>query len=933
MAQVDRSVTEERRAILLEISREILDAPRADGALSLRVFSMIRDTLEADFFFNYEQGDGGLRLTAAEGLPDRTRAAAERLAFGQAFCGLVAERRAPIAADVERIAVDPRASLVREMGVRAYLCHPLLGRGGALLGTFSVGSSRRDAFTTEDADFLQTICHLLGLAWDRQRTEERQQRTHDTFYQLIQDDPFGVYMVDADFRLRVVSAGAQRVFENVRPLLHRDFAEVLRTIWPEPFATEAIGRFRHTLATGERYAAPPTVERRADIGETEAYDWRIDRVTLPDGRHGVVCYFYDLSERQRLEAALRESAHFYRQTLESIPGMVFTNTPDGACDYVSQQWVDFTGVPAAEQLGDGWARLLHPDDRPRALAAWRAAVAGAGSYDLEYRIRRAGGGYEWFKARGRAIRDEGGAVVRWFGTAVNVDDLKRAEARLQARERELQSLADNSPDVLSRFDRELRHLFVNVAIERATGQPREHFLGKTNRELGMPPALCDRWDDALRRVFDRGAAEDLHFDFDGPGGRRYFTARLVPEFGADGEVASALGVTHDVTDALAAAEALREADRRKDEFLALLAHELRNPLAPLRTGLQVIRLSAADEAASARVHAMMERQVDHMVRLVDDLLDISRISRGKLELRREAVRVQDVVEQAVEATRPAVEAGRHALKVSVPPAPLWVNGDVTRLVQVLSNLLHNAAKYTPPGGRIEVDVEPVAEGVALRVTDDGAGIAAEMLPKVFDMFVQADRTLVRSHGGLGIGLSLVRNLVAMHGGTAVAESAGTGRGSRFTVVLPLVEGPGRVSCPGASAATASIPPATPRRVLVVDDNEDAADALATMLRLLGAEAAVAHDGAAALRRALEFKPDLVFLDIGMPDMDGYEVAGRLRGDPTLRHVTLVALTGWGSESDKARSRAAGFDRHLVKPVGLPEVEDVLARARTVVPPD
>lgn len=820
MVRVEQSVTEERRALLLDVSREILDAPRADGALTLRVFAMIRETLGADCLFNYEQVEGGLRLTASVGLPEGLRAAAERLAFGQAFCGLVAALRAPLAADVERIAVDPRAALVRAMGVRAYLCHPLLGRGGALLGTLSVGSTTRDAFTAEDADFLQTICHLLGLAWDRQRFEDRQQRTHDTFYQLIQDDPFGVYVVDADFRLRVVSAGAQRVFENVRPLLHRDFAEVLRTIWPEPFATEAIGRFRHTLATGERYAAPPIVERRADIGETEAYDWRIDRVTLPDGRHGVVCYFYDLSERQRLEAALRESEGFYRQA---------------------------------------------------------------------------------------------------------VDDLKRAEARLRARERELQSLADNSPDVLSRFDRDLRHLFVNVAIERATGRPRGDFLGKTNRDLGMPPALCDRWDAALRRVFERGAAEDIPFEFDAHGGRRHFVARLVPEFGADGEVASALSVTHDVTDALAAAEALREADRRKDEFLALLAHELRNPLAPIRTGLQVLRLSASDEAAAARVHAMMERQVEHMVRLVDDLLDISRISRGKLELRREAVRVQDVVEQAIEATRPAIDAGRHALAVSLPAAPLWVNGDDTRLVQVLSNLLHNAAKYTPPGGRIGLDVEPVPEGVALRVTDDGAGIVAEMLPRVFDMFVQADRTLVRAHGGLGIGLSLVRRLVEMHGGAVVAESAGAGRGSRFTVVLPLADVPALAPAPPAAAA--SIPPSVPRRVLVVDDNEDAADALATMLRLLGAEAAVAHDGHAALRRALDLEPDLVFLDIGMPGMDGYEVAARFRGEPALRHVTLVALTGWGSERDKARSRAAGFDLHLVKPVGLPEVEGVLAQAR------
>ncbi|MFO0604834.1 MAG: PAS domain-containing protein [Polyangiales bacterium] len=816
-ATPEHPAADERRALLLDVSREILDAPRADGALASRVFAMIRGALGADVLFNYEQVDGALVLRACDGVPEALRPAVGRLAFGEAFCGLVAEQRAPIAADAARIAVDPRGALVRAIGARAYLCHPLLGRGGALLGTLSVGSTTRDAFSADDADFLQTICHLLGLAWDRQRTEERLQRSHDTFYHLIQHDPFGVYVVDADFRLRVVSAGAQRVFENVRPLLDRDFAEVLRTIWPEPFATEAIGRFRHTLATGEPYAAPTTVEHRADIDEEEAYDWRIDRVPLPDGRHGVVCYFYDLSARQKLVAALRQSEGFYRQAL---------------------------------------------------------------------------------------------------------DDLERAQASLQARERELQTLADNTPDILTRFDRELRHVFVNAAVERTTGRPRAHFLGKTNREIGMSPALCELWETAQRRVFERGEVQELQFEYDAPGGRRYYAARLVPERGDDGEVASGLSVTHDVTDSHAAAASLREADRRKDEFLALLAHELRNPLAPIRTGLQVLRLSAPDEAAAARARAMMERQVEHMVRLVDDLLDISRISRGKLELRQEPVDVREVVEQAVEASRPAVDAGRHTLTVSVPPRPLRVHGDLTRLVQVLSNLLHNAAKYTPPGGRIALDVEPVAEGVALRVTDDGAGISAELLPRVFDMFVQADRTLVRAHGGLGIGLSLVRRLVEMHGGTVVAESAGTGRGSRFTVVLPLLEPAADVPRPAAAAE--SVPRAAPRRVLVVDDNEDAADALATMLGLLGAEAAVAHGGPAALRRAGEFKPDLVFLDIGMPDMDGYEVAGRLRREPGLRDVTLVALTGWGSESDKARSRAAGFDRHLVKPVGLQDVERALA---------
>jgi signal transduction histidine kinase len=374
------------------------------------------------------------------------------------------------------------------------------------------------------------------------------------------------------------------------------------------------------------------------------------------------------------------------------------------------------------------------------------------------------------------------------------------------------------------------------------------------------------------------------------------------------------------------AEALKEADRRKDEFLATLAHELRNPLAPLANGLEVLKYAATPEAAGQTRH-MMERQLGHLVRLVDDLLDISRVTTGKIRLRQEHLDLRAAVEAAVESVRPLVEAGGHALTVRPPAGPLWVHADPTRMTQVVSNLLTNAAKYTPDGGRI--DVSAAAEGgrAVVRVTDTGMGIPADMLPKVFDLFTQVGKHLDRAQGGLGIGLSLVRKLVEMHGGEVTAESAGPGRGSTFTVRVPLGPAP-------AGAAGAGGPPSPShsrrRRVLVVDDNVDAAESLAMLLGLLGHETAVAHTGPDALRQAPAFRPDVVVLDIGLPGMNGYEVARALRADEASAGAVFVALTGWGAEEDRRRSREAGFDVHLTKPVEPRHLEELFAGFRPKV---
>lgn len=370
-----------------------------------------------------------------------------------------------------------------------------------------------------------------------------------------------------------------------------------------------------------------------------------------------------------------------------------------------------------------------------------------------------------------------------------------------------------------------------------------------------------------------------------------------------------------------AEEALREADRRKDEFLATLAHELRNPLAPIRTGLQTLPRLAADDARRAELPRMMERQLAQLVKLIDDLLDVSRIATGKIALRLEDVDMRTVVEAALEGNQPAIELAGHQLELRMPEVPVRVRGDPSRLAQVLGNLVSNATKYTPPGGRIRITLRHEGGHAVVEVSDSGVGIPSGMLERVFGMFMQIDGTLAQAQGGLGIGLSLARRLAELHGGTLRAASEGRGRGSTFTLRLPAV---------AAAPARAPAPAVADRsrnrlRVLVVDDNVAAADALAMALALDGHCTRTAYSGEQALEAAGGFMPDAVFCDLGLPGMDGHEVARRLRADPRQGGAFLVALTGWGSKEARLQTRSAGFDAHLTKPASMDSIDALLSR--------
>jgi two-component system CheB/CheR fusion protein len=394
-------------------------------------------------------------------------------------------------------------------------------------------------------------------------------------------------------------------------------------------------------------------------------------------------------------------------------------------------------------------------------------------------------------------------------------------------------------------------------------------------------------------------------------------------FDADGRVAEAQSSGVDITDLKRADAALREADRKKNEFLAVLGHELRNPLAPIRTGLDLLNRLAPSGADTTEIRAMMGRQLGHLVRLIDDLLDLSRIERGKFELRKATVDLRDAVAQGVEAARPTVVARGHRMTLECPAGAVHAVADLTRIAQVVANLVDNAAKYTPEHGRIAVRLAHAGGEAAITVEDNGAGIAPNMLASVFEIFTQAGERGNGNSGGLGIGLSIAKGLVEMHGGRIAAASAGIGKGSTFTVLLPLAEA--TAASEPADRSTEAPPPA--RRVLVVDDNVDAATSLAALVRLHGSETRLAHDGEAAVAAAREYRPHVVLLDIGMPKMNGYDACRAIRAALPGAEPLVVALTGWGQEADRRKAKDAGFDDHLVKPAGPEQVIRVLRRGR------
>jgi PAS domain S-box-containing protein len=511
--------------------------------------------------------------------------------------------------------------------------------------------------------------------------------------------------------------------------------------------------------------------------------------------------------------------------------------------------------------------------------------------------------------------------------ARNAEELARVVADSERRRRLYETLLENTPDLAYVFDLDHRFTYANKVLLDIWGRTWEEAIGRNCLELGYAPWHAEMHDREIDQVIATRQFVRGEVPFEGVNGRRVYEYIFVPVLGPDGAVEAIAGTTRDMTERKQAEEALRDANLRKDEFLAMLAHELRNPLAPIGAAAEVLQLSALDEKLTKRTAQVIGRQVRHMTALVDDLLDVSRVTRGLVTISKSPLDLKSVVYGAVEQVRPFMEAQRHHLLFDLAAETAYVMGDQKRLVQIVTNLLNNAAKYTPQGGEIHIRLKVEAEIVALSVEDNGIGIPADLQPHIFELFTQADRTSDRTQGGLGIGLALVRNLTELHGGTIRCVSEGQGKGSRFTVRLPRH----RVAQDDALRPQENPPAAVrskqPLRILVVDDNADAAQMLALYLEALGHHVWIEHSSMRALACARLEKPDVCILDIGLPEMDGNELARQLRMESGTAHALLIAVTGYGQEQDMRNAMAAGFDRHLVKPVDASQLAGLLNQHR------
>jgi PAS domain S-box-containing protein len=766
------------------------------------------------------------------------------------------------------------------------------GRPLRMLGTtMDITANKQAELVARDSQerFVRFMQHLPGLAWIK--------------------DAAGKYVYAND--------AAHNAFQTTP-------AKLYGKTDPEVFASETARRFqendRAALSSDSGCQTVETLQH--DDGAVHHSLVHKFPIPGPDGAATLIGGMaIDITDRKQAEESLRTSEERFRTLADHAPVGIFQSGPDGKTVFVNKSWCSMTGLTADQAQGDGWTGALHPEDRQRVVAGWKQAVRNKVPSDAEFRFLRPDGTITWLQGNAVPLWRPEGGVAGYIGTVVDVTQRKTAEIALRESERRFRHMADHAPVMIWVTEADGRCTFLGKTWYDFTGRTPETSLG-----FGWIEAMHPDDRAAARRTFlaanDRHAAYSLEYRLrDRDGLYHWVIDAALPRFADEGHFLGYIGSVIDITDRKKFEEDLREADRRKDEFLAVLAHELRNPLAPIRTGLELMRLAGDDTSAFEEVRTTMERQSQQMVRLIDDLLDVSRITRGAVELRKSRVELATVVENAVETSRPLIEEMGHVLDVAVPKQPIVLEADPTRLAQIISNLLNNAAKYMPRGGRIQLSAERLDGTAVISVKDSGIGIPAEMIERIFDMFTQVDGSLERSHGGLGIGLTLVKRLVELHGGSVEARSAGVNQGSEFMVRLPAVVGllTEAPSADGESPAAAS-----KRRILVVDDNENAAKVLGMLLTALGNETRTAFDGLTAIELAETFRPEIILLDIGMPKLNGYDTARRIREQPWGKNIVLAALTGWGQDEDKRRTREAGFDHHFVKPVEPAVLQKLLA---------
>ncbi len=876
------------------------------------------------------------------------------------------------------------AELILAIGMRSHLSVPMLARG-VVIGVISLGISESGrCYGPADIALAEELARRAALAVDnarlyraaqdelehRRRIEDELRLSEERFRSLMEQSPLSTQRLTPDGR----TIGVNRAWELLWGLQLQDLADYNILHDPELEAQGIAPLLRRAFA-GEAVMVPAIAynTERALPGRTRndttvrwvrgfAYPVRDEAGAVRE----VVVMHEDVTEAQRAEDALRASEDRLSRALSVARMNVWEWDLNAGAIECSDNAREFWGL----QIGrvEDFMQVIHADDLATVEAFQVDALASDEPLDVEYRLCSPGDALKWVQSRGRVDRGSDGRPLRMLGVTMEVTDRKRAEEASRL-------LADAGETLGASLDYQvtlgqLAHVLVPrladwYAIDLLTPQDELERVSVCHpdparvelaRELHVQyPSRRDtpfgawqvirsgqpEWAEAISDERLQSAAHDAeHLGLlRGLQLRSYIIVPLTARGMTIGTMtlvlaesgrqyrASDVALAVDIGRRAAAAvdnarlyQQLQLGDRRKDEFLAMLAHELRNPLAPISTAAQLLRMSAADTPRVLAASEIISRQVSHMTELVDDLLDVSRVTRGLVQLQREPVELKSVITAAVEQVRPLIELRGHSLSTWTSPEPLVVEGDRTRLVQVVANLLNNAAKYTPPGGDIDLRVDVVEAGARIRLRDNGAGIESALLPHVFELFTQAERTPDRSQGGLGIGLALVRSIVEMHGGDVRARSGGARQGSEFTVLLPRTRPDLAVACLPATAGDTRTHRV--QRILVVDDNIDAAHVLAEVLRLAGHEVFVSATAAHAIELASrEAGIGAFILDIGLPDMTGYELVSRLRAVAGRSPVLCIALTGYGQAQDRGRSSEAGFDHHLVKPA---DVEQLLA---------
>jgi PAS domain S-box-containing protein len=677
---------------------------------------------------------------------------------------------------------------------------------------------------------------------------------------------------------------------------------------------------------GQPVRIPATKYDPAELGKPGRTRWVVGTAyPLKDGEgrvQEVMLMHEDITDRVESERLLRESEERFRSLVTASSTMVWTLRAEDLArddDLFSPM---FTAQMDGEGESNGGRATIHPDDQGKVLQSLRESIARQTIYQSEYRLQRADEEYAWITAKAVPVFNADGSLREWVGANTDISETKRASLAVQASEARFRSLTEALPQMVWSTRPDGYHEYYNRKWYDFTGVPVGSTDGAEWTNIVHPDDQTMTWKVWLHSL-ETGEPYEVQYRLRHHSGQyRWALGRALPVRNDEGKILHWFGTCTDIHDQKLAEEGLRELTRRKDDFLAMLAHELRNPLAPISAAAELMERMELDPLRIKQTSRIISRQVRHLTALVDDLLDVSRVTRGLVQIEQSQQDLKLIVASALEQVTPMLEARRHRLSMDLTPESACVLGDEKRLIQVLTNLLNNAVKYTPEGGNIYLGIDVNEPWIVLRVKDDGIGMVPALQPHVFELFTQADRRADRAQGGLGIGLALVKSLVELHGGEVGCTSPGTGKGSEFFVKLPRLA-PGQAAVSPAALGRLPITK-NPLKILVVDDNADAAAMLAMYLNAVGHDAQVEHTPSAGLAKAGAWLPDVCILDIGLPEMDGYELALRLQEQLGTSQTALIAVSGYGQAHDKHRSIEAGFSFHLVKPVETTELIVTLA---------